>query len=123
MPNRFSTPTEERTAMSDTNTEVTEPRCGAAMCTVCEVLDRIGDKWSVTVVTTLREGTQRVSELFRAIDGISQRMLTRTLRLLERDGLVQRTVHPTVPPKVEYRLTELGRTLLEPLDGLTRWAR
>lgn len=91
-------------------------------CPVREVLDRIGDKWSVLVVTLLGDGTRRFSELQRAIEGISQRMLTRTLRSLERDGLVNRTVYPTVPPRVDYELTDLGRTLLEPVAAVAAWA-
>jgi DNA-binding HxlR family transcriptional regulator len=91
-------------------------------CPLREVLDRIGDKWSVLVVVLLGEGTRRFSELQRAIDGISQRMLTRTLRSLERDGLLTRTVHPTVPPRVDYALTDLGRTLLEPVAAVAEWA-
>jgi DNA-binding HxlR family transcriptional regulator len=89
---------------------------------VREVLDRVGDKWSVMVVAQLGAGPQRFSELRRSIEGISQRMLTLTLRGLERDGLVSRTVHPTVPPSVEYDLTPLGRTLLEPVHALSEWA-
>ncbi len=91
-------------------------------CRGREVLDRVGDKWSVYVVMVLSEGTRRFSELKRNIDGISQRMLTMTLRGLERDGLVTRTVHPTVPPAVEYALTSVGRTLLEPVRALAAWA-
>jgi DNA-binding HxlR family transcriptional regulator len=91
-------------------------------CPVREVLDRIGDKWSVLVVICLSEGTHRFSALRRRIEGISQRMLTETLRQLERDGLVQRTVFPTVPLRVEYQLTDLGRTLIEPIAALARWA-
>lgn len=91
-------------------------------CPIREVLDRIGDKWSVLVVVLLGTGTHRFSELHRAIDGVSQRMLTVTLRGLERDGLVSRTVHPSVPPRVEYALTDLGRTLLGPLSAVSDWA-
>jgi DNA-binding HxlR family transcriptional regulator len=92
-------------------------------CPLREVLDRIGDKWSVLVISVLGGGRQRFSDLQRAIDGgISQRMLTRTLRSLERDGLVARTVHPEVPPRVEYDLTPLGRTLLGPVNMLENWA-
>lgn len=91
-------------------------------CPIREVLDRVGDKWSVLVVVMLGERDHRFSELHRAIDGISQRMLTLTVRVLERDGLVRRTVYPTVPPRVEYALTELGRTLLAPLSALADWA-
>jgi DNA-binding HxlR family transcriptional regulator len=90
---------------------------------VREVLSRVGDKWSVLVVSLLGAGPQRFSELRRSIEAISQRMLTLTLRGLERDGLVTRTVHPTLPPSVEYALTPLGRTLLEPVHALATWAR
>jgi DNA-binding HxlR family transcriptional regulator len=89
---------------------------------VREVLHRVGDKWSVLVVTLLRDDRKRFSDLRRSIEGISQRMLTLTLKALERDGLVTRTVHPTIPPRVEYELTELGRTLLVPVSGLAEWA-
>jgi DNA-binding HxlR family transcriptional regulator len=86
------------------------------------VLARVGDKWSVLVVGVLSDGPMRFSELRRAIDGISQRMLTLTVRGLERDGLVTRTVTPTIPPRVDYELTRLGKTLLEPILGLAKWA-
>jgi DNA-binding HxlR family transcriptional regulator len=86
------------------------------------VLDRIADKWTALVIQILAGGTMRYAALQREIGGISQKMLTQTLRSLERDGLVQRTVHPVVPPKVEYCLTKLGRTLIEPLQGLCRWS-
>ena len=96
---------------------------GSQDCTtVREILNRVGDKWSVLVIVLLGQGTKRFSELRRAIDGISQRMLTLTLRQVERDGLVERTVYPTVPPRVEYSLTPLGRTLLEPVMALAMWA-
>jgi DNA-binding HxlR family transcriptional regulator len=91
--------------------------------TVSEVLARVGDKWSVLVVWTLGEGPKRFNELRRALGSISQRMLTLTLRGLERDGLVTRTVFPTVPPRVDYELTKLGRSLLEPVSALGLWAR
>jgi DNA-binding HxlR family transcriptional regulator len=90
---------------------------------VREILDRIGDKWSVLVVSLLGEGRKRFSELRKSIDGVSQRMLTLTLRGLERDGLLTRTVFPTIPPRVEYELTPLGRTLLEPITALEEWAK
>lgn len=90
--------------------------------TVVSVLARVGEKWTVLVVMTLRERPRRFNELKRAVDGISQQMLTRTLKALERDGLVARTVHPTVPPQVEYRLTDLGHSLSEPVKGLGSWA-
>jgi DNA-binding HxlR family transcriptional regulator len=92
-------------------------------CPLREVLDRIGDKWSVLVIDALGKGTHRFSDLQRGIEGgISQRMLTRTLRSLERDGLVVRTAHPEVPPRVEYDLTPLGRTILGPVSMLSEWA-
>jgi DNA-binding HxlR family transcriptional regulator len=89
---------------------------------VSDVLARVGDKWSVLVVTRLGGGPQRFNELRRSIGGISQRMLTLTLRGLERDGLVTRTVFPTIPPRVEYALTTLGRDLLQPVSALGDWA-
>jgi DNA-binding HxlR family transcriptional regulator len=87
-----------------------------------EVLNRVGDKWSVLIVGILGAGPLRFSELKRSIEGISQRMLTLTLRGLERDGLVTRTVYPTIPPQVEYALTDLGRTLLKPVRAIQTWA-
>jgi len=89
---------------------------------VSEVLQRVGDKWTVLVVKILGSGPMRFNELKRTIDGISQRMLTLTLRALERDGLVTRTVYPSVPPRVEYELTVLGRSLLQPVSALAMWA-
>ena len=89
---------------------------------VSNVLQRIGDKWTVLLVGTLSDGPRRFNEMKRAINGISQRMLTLTLRGLERDGLVTRTVFPTVPPRVEYALTPLGSTLIGHLKGLGQWA-
>jgi DNA-binding HxlR family transcriptional regulator len=86
------------------------------------VLDRIADKWTALIIQILARGTMRYAALQREIGGISQKMLTQTLRSLERDGLVLRTVHPVVPPKVEYSLTRLGRTLIEPLHALCRWS-
>jgi DNA-binding HxlR family transcriptional regulator len=105
--------------MSPSHTKIPQESCPA----VREVLDRIGDKWSVLIVSVLGDGSKRFSELRRSIEGISQRMLTLTLRGLERDGLVTRTIFPTVPPRVDYELTRLGRTLLEPLSALAEWAR
>jgi len=90
---------------------------------VREVLTRVGDKWSVLVIVLLGDGTRRFSDLKRTITGISQRMLTHTLRGLERDGLIVRTVIPTVPPRVEYALSPLGRTLLKTVSDLADWAR
>ncbi|TWB27996.1 winged helix-turn-helix transcriptional regulator [Nitrospirillum viridazoti] len=89
---------------------------------VREILDLVGDKWSLYIIATLKDGPVRFNELRRRIDGISQRMLTITLRGLERDGLVKRTLFPTIPPRVDYELTEVGRTLLAPVMGLVTWA-
>ena len=89
---------------------------------VTETLDRIGDKWTVMVVGVLEEGPLRYNEIRRAVDGISQRMLTLTLKELERDGLVTRTMYPTIPPRVDYELTQLGRNLMTPLRSLYDWA-
>jgi DNA-binding HxlR family transcriptional regulator len=90
--------------------------------TISTLLSRIGDKWTVLVVQTLGEGPKRFNELRREIPSVSQRMLTLTLRNLERDGLVSRTVTPTIPPRVDYELTELGHSLLKPILGLANWA-
>ncbi|GEO85439.1 MULTISPECIES: winged helix-turn-helix transcriptional regulator [Alphaproteobacteria] len=89
--------------------------------TVSEMLSRIGDKWSVLVIMMLGDGPSRFSDLKRAVVGVSQRMLTLTLRALERDGLVKRTVYPTVPPRVEYELTELGQSLRGPIQAVGGW--
>jgi DNA-binding HxlR family transcriptional regulator len=93
-----------------------------ANCSTRRVLDRIGDRWTVLIIGVLGERAARFSQLRRRIDGISQKMLTQTLRGLERDGLVSRTVYPEVPVRVEYELTDAGRTLLEPLRALRTWA-
>jgi DNA-binding HxlR family transcriptional regulator len=90
---------------------------------VSEVLSRVGDKWTVLVVWTLGDRPKRFNELRKALGSISQRMLTLTLRALERDGLVTRTVFPTIPPRVDYELTRLGRSLLDPVSELGLWAR
>ncbi|WP_244558262.1 helix-turn-helix domain-containing protein [Tardiphaga sp. OK246] len=90
---------------------------------VASVLARVGDKWSVLVIMLLKDGPRRFNELKRMIGGISQRMLTLTLRGLERDGLVTRTVFPTVPPRVDYELTDLGRGLSDPVMKLGAWAQ
>jgi DNA-binding HxlR family transcriptional regulator len=90
--------------------------------TISTLLSRIGDKWTVLVVSTLGDGPRRFNELRREIPSVSQRMLTLTLRNLERDGLVNRTVTPTIPPRVDYELTELGHSLLEPITALSQWA-
>jgi DNA-binding HxlR family transcriptional regulator len=91
-------------------------------CPIRNVLDRIGDKWSLLIVHTLAEKPYRFGELRRAIPDISQRMLTQTLRDLQRDGLIERRVFATVPPSVEYRLTAMGKSLLKPMQGLVDWA-
>jgi DNA-binding HxlR family transcriptional regulator len=91
-------------------------------CEVRTILDRIADKWSLLVICILADGTHRFSQLRREIDGISQRMLTLTLRQLEREGLVKRTVFPVVPPRVDYELTPLGSTLLDTIQTLVAWA-
>jgi DNA-binding HxlR family transcriptional regulator len=90
---------------------------------VASVLSRVGDKWSVFVIMMLSDGPKRFNELKRMINGISQRMLTLTLRGLERDGLVTRTIFPTIPPRVDYELTELGHGLSRPVEALGRWAK
>ncbi|ACZ84177.1 winged helix-turn-helix transcriptional regulator [Streptosporangium roseum] len=104
----------------------TEPvvSCGGEEedCGIREVLDRIGDKWSVLVVVELAQGVRRFRRLQRAIPGISQRMLTLTVRRLERDGLVRRTVYPTVPPQVEYELTAMGHSLTHLVRALADWS-
>lgn len=89
---------------------------------VREILDLIGDKWTLYIIATLKDGPVRFNELRRRIDGISQRMLTINLRGLERDGLVKRTLFPTIPPRVDYELTDVGRTLLAPVMTLVTWA-
>lgn len=99
------------------------PRHTTESClAVREVLNRVGDKWSVQIVQLLAGGPMRFSELKRSIEGISQRMLTLTLRGLERDGLVARTVRPTTPPEVEYALTGLGHSIAGPIGALGAWA-
>jgi DNA-binding HxlR family transcriptional regulator len=109
---------QEGTALLPSNLHVPED-CRA----LGEILARVGDKWTVLVVGVLGDGPKRFSEIRRALGSISQRMLTLTLRGLERDGLVTRTVFPTIPPRVDYELTKLGRSLLEPVSGLGLWAR
>jgi DNA-binding HxlR family transcriptional regulator len=93
-----------------------------ADCPTRRILDRIGDRWTVLVVGVLADGEARFSELGRRIEGVSKKMLTQTLRGLERDGLVRRTVHPEVPVRVVYALTDAGRTLCEPLRALQEWS-
>lgn len=98
------------------------PNVYGADCPTRWLLDCIGDKWSVLIIGLLEDGAKRFSELQRSIGGISQKMLTQTLRNLERDGLVTRTIYAEVPPRVEYQLTALGQTLCEPLAALRNWA-
>ena len=120
---------EDGTSLSPGHSEGTEGSAGAGRvgqtqaCAIRDLLDRLGDKWSLLVVELLGGGTQRFTELRREIDGISQRMLTLTLRRLERDGLVRRTVHPVVPPRVDYDLTPLGESLLDAVAPLVTWTR
>src|ERR1700704_1600253 len=103
--------------MKSTRASVLKPQCPSRI-----VLDRIADKWTALIIQVLADGTRRYAALQREIGGISQKMLTQTRRSLERDGLVVRKVHPVVPPKVEYSLTRLGRTLIDPLHALCRWS-
>lgn len=95
----------------------TEP----SACRAREVLQRVGDKWSVYVIDLLGHGTKRFGELHRSIDGITARMLTVTLRGLERDGILTRTIHPVIPPRVDYTLTPMGQTLLDTINSLVTW--
>jgi DNA-binding HxlR family transcriptional regulator len=97
------------------------PGPSAAKCRIREILGRIGDKWSLFVIFRLGDGPQRFTTLKRAVDGISQRMLTVTLRGLERDGIVSRTMYPVMPPRVDYALTPLGHTLLDAVGALMAW--
>lgn len=94
----------------------------AAACPTRQVINRVGDRWSLLVLYALEHGTLRFQELRRTVDGISQKMLTQTLRVLERDGLVERTVHASVPPKVEYELTPLGVDLAQTIAAIRSWA-
>ncbi|KAA2265662.1 helix-turn-helix transcriptional regulator [Solihabitans fulvus] len=114
---------EDGTLTSATHIDVPSPvDASNATCLLRDVLDRVGDKWSVLVMALLGDGSRRYSELRRGIDGISQRMLTLTLRSLERDGLVERTVTPSSPPRVDYGLTAVGETLSVEVSSLIRWA-
>jgi DNA-binding HxlR family transcriptional regulator len=112
--------------MVDTNTAVRASGAlnpHAACRAEVETLARIGDKWTVMVVGALSKGPIRYNEIHRRVEGISQRMLTLTLKGLEQDGLVTRTMYPTIPPRVDYELTGLGRKLIVPLKALSKWAR
>ena len=99
-----------------------KPNVFSDKCGSQQVLELIANKWTALVIYALAQGTRRYSELQREIGGVSQKMLTQTLRNLEQDGLVQRRVYPVVPPKVEYSLTPLGRTLIDPLRAICKWA-
>lgn len=91
-------------------------------CPIRDVLDRIGDQWSLLILQVLEHGTMRFSAINRAIGDISKQMLSKTLRRLEEDGFIRRTIYPEVPPRVEYELTDLGRSFLVPMNGLVAWA-
>lgn len=108
--------------MTLSDTDFPTPGEGDDCRMVREILDLVGDKWTLYIIATLKDGPVRFNELRRRIDGISQRMLTINLRGLERDGLVKRTLFPTIPPRVDYELTEVGRTLLAPVMSLVMWA-
>lgn len=103
---------------SDTQETETRPSCPSFE----KVISIIGDKWTIRVVVNLSKGSLRFNELRRAMGGITQKMLTRSLRKLEEEDILSRTVHPTVPPRVEYALTDYGRSLIEPVKGLCSWA-
>ncbi|PTQ63385.1 HxlR family transcriptional regulator [Sphingomonas sp. PP-CE-3G-477] len=105
--------------MSETMRPVNQDECQR----ISGVLSRIGDKWTVQIIMALQERPHRFNDIKRAVEGISQQMLTRTLKNLTRDGMISRTVHPTVPPQVEYALTDLGRSLSKPVVALGLWAR
>src|SRR5215813_13995562 len=111
---------QERTGTPPGHTHVTDPESQDCKA-VSGILARVGDKWSVLIIMRLGEGSRRFNEIKRMIGGISQRMLTLTLRNLERDGLVKRTVTPSIPPRVDYALTDLGRDLLSPVKSLGEW--
>ncbi len=100
----------------------TQPDIFQASCLSRQVLELIADHWTPLVIYALEEGTIRFGQLLKRIDGISKKMLTQTLRAMERNGLVQRVVYPVVPPVVEYSLTPLGQTLIEPMNALKIWA-
>ena len=114
-------PPQERTQSEPGRLYVSDPQSSDCRA-ISGILSRIGDKWSVLIIHRLGAGPRRFNEIKRIIGGISQRMLTLSLRNLERDGLISRTVTPTVPPRVDYALTELGRDLLEPISALSEWA-
>ncbi|MEP7316565.1 MAG: helix-turn-helix domain-containing protein [Sphingomicrobium sp.] len=111
------------TDVTDAGRVGADPHANGSVCrNVTPVLNRVGDKWSMQIVMALSHGPRRFSELKREIDGVSQRMLTLSLRGLQRDGLITRTVTPSIPPRVDYDLTELGISLREPVRALGDWA-
>jgi DNA-binding HxlR family transcriptional regulator len=112
------------TGVTRNRSELGEALCagGHEECGIRDILDRVGDKWTILVLVELLDGVRRFRELQRLIPGISQRMLTLTLRRLQRDGLVSRTAYATIPPQVEYALTDLGHTLTGPMRALADWA-
>ncbi len=114
-------PSQERTQTTPGHINVSDPRSTDCKA-VSAILARVGDKWSVLIIMRLGDGSRRFNEIKRMIGGISQRMLTLTLRNLERDGLVKRTVTPSIPPRVDYELTDLGRDLAKPVAALGEWA-
>lgn len=97
--------------------------CGEENCGIRDVLDRLGERWSVLVIVELARGTRRFRELHRAIPGISQRMLTVTTKRLVRDGLVERTFYPTIPPQTDYRLSDMGRSFAGAIAALADWSQ
>nr|WP_211212850.1 helix-turn-helix domain-containing protein [Nonomuraea coxensis] len=109
--------------MPQVNSPAPAGPCGDDDCGIRDVLDRLGDRWTVLVLVELAKGTRRFRELERAIPGISQRMLTVTTKRLCRDGLVERTLYPTVPPRTDYRLTAMGRSLADMVSALADWSR
>lgn len=119
---RYQTSAQEGSFMSLSNIDVPNGHNEQACRPIRQVLERVGDKWSLLLIYQLSVDKMRFNELRRAVPGISQRMLTHSLRELERDGLVLRTVIPSVPPRVDYELTALGRTILAPVKGLVDWA-
>ncbi|MBC2901649.1 winged helix-turn-helix transcriptional regulator [Streptomyces cupreus] len=108
---------------SQVSDSIPDGPCGDDDCGIRDVLDRLGDRWTVLVVVELAKGSRRYGELERAIPGISQRMLSLTTKRLCRDGLLERIVHPTLPPQVEYRLTAMGRSFSGVISGLADWSR
>ena len=111
------------TVIPQVNGPIPAGPCGDDDCGIRDVLDRLGDRWTVLVLVELSKGVRRFRELERAIPGISQRMLTLTTKRLCRDGLIERTVYPTIPPQTDYRLTPMGRSLADMVAALADWSR